>query len=199
MILTDSLSLVQFINSGTPSSDTWLCDISALLINSSIHLTFQWLPSHCGITENDRADELAAQGSLNSQFDIPITISSAKSLAKRQINFTPSHDRTLRVLGPSFRPGAECDWDHHKRKQYVQLRSGHTPLLNHYLNKLDPTKSAFCRKCGADSETIDHIVNVCPAHNLTRLNNPTLEDSAALVVDPAGVWELLEVHLHGSF
>ena len=44
----------------------------------------------------------------------------------------------------------------------AQLRAGHCMGLAHYRNRVDPTQSATCGKCGEEEETVEHWIS-CPA------------------------------------
>ena len=50
--------------------------------NNSI--TFQWIPSHIGISGNDKTDALANEGSKKDQTTCPITYAAAKNVLKRK-------------------------------------------------------------------------------------------------------------------
>ncbi|XP_055866304.1 uncharacterized protein LOC106053177 isoform X4 [Biomphalaria glabrata] len=44
-----------------------------------------------------------------------------------------------------------------------QLRTGHTPLLNYHLNKINSTQLPLCRHCAHPFETVNHILFECPS------------------------------------
>jgi ribonuclease HI len=65
-ICTDSRSALQAIATGpTPHSDSLFAEIWQALaqLASSYRVTLQWVPSHCGISGNEAADEQAAAAS----------------------------------------------------------------------------------------------------------------------------------------
>ena len=62
VILTDSLSALQALSSGsTESSLKQLQDNSRILSQKNI-VVFQWIPAHVGIPGNEVADKLAKEG-----------------------------------------------------------------------------------------------------------------------------------------
>jgi ribonuclease HI len=74
LICTDSLSLVSALqNNNWKDKDPWLKTIKHLLRQTETNITLLWIPSHCDIPGNERADELAKLGSALNQDNVPIT------------------------------------------------------------------------------------------------------------------------------
>ena len=65
MILTDSESLVNSLANKTwKVKDEWLLRVKDTLTRINSQVTIMWIPSHCGIEGNERADQLANAGAL---------------------------------------------------------------------------------------------------------------------------------------
>ena len=51
--------------------------------SKSAHFTIQWVPSHCGLGGNERADVLASAGTKLPQQRVPLDMNTAKAVVKR--------------------------------------------------------------------------------------------------------------------
>ena len=51
-------------------------------IRIRIRVVLQWIPAHCGISGNGKADELAKRGANMQQENLPITIKQKKTIIK---------------------------------------------------------------------------------------------------------------------
>ena len=77
VFLTDALSVLQAYSSGQlPSLDKALSKVKCL------RTTLQWVPSHCGISGNEKADNLAKQGSRDNQTNKPVSIEETTTIIK---------------------------------------------------------------------------------------------------------------------
>ena len=61
------------------------------LIESS-RVVLQWIPAHCGISGNEKADELAKRGANMQQENLPITIKQKKTIIKNMFRVKKIHD-----------------------------------------------------------------------------------------------------------
>ena len=88
VILTDSKAAVQPIISNTPDQPTHqlLKDLQLLLLECTVAL--QWIPAHCGIPGNERADRLAKSGSQQLQPMSTFTYQEAKPFSETARNVT---------------------------------------------------------------------------------------------------------------
>jgi ribonuclease HI len=142
VFLTDALSVLQAINSNT------LPDVTKALHNVKCHrIVLQWIPSHCGVEGNERADRLAKAGASETQLDNKVTISEKKAIAKTLFR-TPTVKDSYHQL---------------TRQQQVvifRLRTGHCRLNQHMYKKFRLTESPKCH-CGEDDETVEHVLQHC--------------------------------------
>ncbi|XP_058816568.1 uncharacterized protein LOC131679836 [Topomyia yanbarensis] len=71
VIFSDSASCIQAIDHGK-TRHPWIQAVEDASTKKNV--TFCWVPSHSGISENERADFLAAQGRTNECTDIPVPV-----------------------------------------------------------------------------------------------------------------------------
>jgi hypothetical protein len=126
---------------------------------------FQWVPAHCGLLSNERADEEARKdagfGPDDSVQRGRISFEVVKGLIRSQDkDGPPSHARTLRVYGDGpFRRllGAS------RREDILlaQLRIGHSLLLGETLNRVQGMNSV-CPRSEEEEEDLEHILRTCP-------------------------------------
>ena len=144
VFLTDALSVLQALENDKLPHLT-----SALqLVRRNRRVVLQWVPAHCGVPGNERADELAKAGAMEDQPDNSVSLKEKRSI--------------IRSL---LRPRTEKD-DYHllSREQQVilvRLRTGHNRLNAHMNRKFKLAPSPTC-PCGQEDQTADHILQRCP-------------------------------------
>ena len=124
------------------------------LLSYKTVLCLQWIPSHCGIGGNERADTLSKTGSKTEQPDNPLTYSEAKTRIKATLNENWKQ---------TFKNKQEDNIEHIERADQVvifRLRTGHCQLLSH-LYKLKISHTNEC-PCGTDIQTVEHYLKHCP-------------------------------------
>ena len=92
----------------------------------------QWVPSHCGIAGNEKADGLAKAGSSGKQTENPVSVEETRSIIKS-----------------IFRPKPTKESFHYlqNRKEQVgifRLRTGHNRLNSHMNKKMKKVSSPLC-------------------------------------------------------
>ena len=120
----------------------------------SRRVVLQWLPAHCGISGNEKADELAKRGANMQQENFPITIQQKKTIIKNMF-------RVNKILD-----------DYHKLNSAVQvilirLHTWHNRLNAHMNKKMKLVPSSMCI-CNIEDQTTEHILQRCPNHNNIR-------------------------------
>ena len=126
LICTDSLSLHSALSDNNwKDKDPWLKEIKKILFNLSHSTTILWVPSHCGIPGNGRADELAKAGSELPQDGIPVIhqIIKAKIKSRRWPLF---HTRAISAYSGVRTPDS----------QLSRLRTGHAKERKSYQHRL---------------------------------------------------------------
>ena len=150
VFLTDALSVLQALqNSKLPSLASALYEVA-----KSRRVALQWIPAHCGVPGNERADRLAKDGASGEQPNNSTTFTEKKNII-----------RTLRA------PTTSRD-DYHllSREQQsvlVRLRTGHNRLNSHMHRKLKLVPSPSC-PCGQGDQTAEHVLQTCPLFNQAR-------------------------------
>ena len=131
------------------------------LIESRI-VVLQWIPAHCGISGNEKADELAKRGANRPQENLPITIKPKKTIIKFRVKTI--HD------------------DYHKLDRagqviIIRLRMRHNRLNAHMYKKMKLVPSSMCI-CNMEDQTTQHILQICPNH--TNIRNQLWPDNTTL-------------------
>jgi hypothetical protein len=125
---------------------------------------FQWVPAHCSLLGNKRADEEARKaadlGPEDSAQRARISFEVVKRLIRSQVkDGPPNHACTLRVYGDGpFRPLQEAS----RREEVLlaQLRGGRSLLLGETRKRIQGTDST-CPHCGEEEEDMEHVLRAC--------------------------------------
>ena len=89
------------------------------------------MPAHCGISGNEKADELAKRGANMHQENLTITIKQKKTFIKNMFRVKTIHD------------------DYHKLDRagqviLIRLRTGHNRLNGHMYKEMKLVPSSMC-------------------------------------------------------
>ena len=145
-------------------TDPWMKRIKLTLHDMQTNIKLLWIPSHCNIPGNDRADELANRGAKLSQNDTITTHGIVKAKIRNR-RWKVTHKRAKQTFRDrtSTKAEIECLWPRSTRSLYARLRSNHAKELKHYRHhKLKTEPDALC-PCGTgEEETIDHLLTRCP-------------------------------------
>ena len=144
--------------------------------NKRYHLC--WVPSHVGVSGNERADRAANDATkCNSHLEVSIPkgdihaqikkISKAEWLKKWQS--TRINQNKFREVTNNLSPLAHSTCEDRKwERTLTRLRLGHSRLTHSYLMSGGAPPS--CDNCGEDVRlTIKHLLVECPAHRTARI------------------------------
>ena len=127
-------------------------NIDKVLTSYDIKLTLQWIPGHCNLQGNERADRLAKEGARKEQPENPCSYSNIKRILKsksREEWLTKwKEGETGRVVYKEMKePNPKDNINSLSRKHQsaiFQLRTGHFKY-NFNLNRFDPLYTPLCR------------------------------------------------------
>ena len=149
-----------------------ILDLLQHLVRENFIVEFCWLPSHVGISGNEKADDLAKAG-LNldepRRLKVPFTDfkTNISDFIKQQWQNRWDYKHRVRTLKlhyitPLIKP---FYMDVLSRRDEViihRLRIGHTRLTHRYLME-DPFKiQPYCHYCDYDRISVHHILIECP-------------------------------------
>jgi hypothetical protein len=151
-----------------------------------------WVLGHQGILGNEKADNLARQGSAVPLLGPEPALGTPRCLAREAIkNWTEFQYFTTWTHKPGYKhgklfTGGPCKkraddllkLDRHQLRLIAGTLTGHPPVRSHMqtigLYDGDPS----CRLCGMETETVQHLVCYCEALSCKRFNafgEPTIE------------------------
>ena len=120
----------------------------------SLRTVLQWIPSHCGIEGNDKADNLAKLGAAQEQNDNAVSLAELNNIIKALFR-TPAQKDSLHLL---TRP---------EQVTIFRLRTGHNRLNKHLHTKLRVVPSPM-RPCGEAEQDMHHILQDCRSFRQLR-------------------------------
>ena len=143
--------------------------ISNLIAAHAVHVTLQWIPGHCNISGNVKADKLAKIGATKPQKNPPLHT---------------KYQNTGRVMFKEMaqpRPqDAINELERQDQSLIFQFRTQHT-RTNQHLNRINPLHQPHCRHCDNPAETTEHLLLYCPNLQSKRMDllptNPTIHST----------------------
>ena len=167
VICSDSKSVLQAISNVVDPSHHVIADIQRK-IDDLPDVTLLWIPGHCNILGNEKADQLA-KNSLNKTVVAPLKWSRDDSIAllqshtRQQIqkDWTDSHSAHLYYIKPNIGYWPSSNQNSRRREVILtRLRNGHC-RQNCY------GKSGTCGTCDL-MENPHHMLIQCPQHDSHR-------------------------------
>ena len=155
MFLTDCRSILQSLQS--PGGDQIFSNIrqELSLLKNKTSVTLQWIPSHCGVGDNEEADRLSKMGSKLEQSAQPMSYSEAKTTLRN--NFRTEWQQRLDI---GIEENSIHQLDRAAQVTIFRPRTGHCQLVSH-LRRLKISHSDEC-PCGTGPQTPNHILQSCP-------------------------------------
>lgn len=184
LIVSDSASAIEAICSET-NKHPFIQAAQNILMDATNQSTLMWVPGHCGILGNERADRLAAMGRQEALLSPKVPGDDAKTWIKAVIKSTWAlewdRDRSqfLRSIKADTAPWTDTpSW--REQKVLSRLRTGHSRLSYNMSGGGSFRKS--CDLCKVHN-TVAHIINNCPKYELLRRQHDITSTSRALQND----------------
>ena len=173
VFFTDCKSMLEGLQS--TRNEQQVSDIKKALstLKGKSTIILQWIPAHCGINGNEKADALSKAGSKMEQTSHKVTYREAKTIIHNQYR-----TQWKRRLGVETGTDPIHQLQRHQQTILFRLRTGHCRLLSH-LHRLKISHTDLC-PCGTGPQTPEHILQYCPAHQALRKH--TWPDGAELQV-----------------
>ncbi|KAL4104307.1 hypothetical protein QTP88_019608 [Uroleucon formosanum] len=206
-LCSDSLSALANLQSIILSEPLAIL-ISNLLSKSSKDIQFVWIPGHCNIKGNEKADEAARNAIMSPNSEL-IPFSSLVDI-KRNINkycvewwnskWHNTSENKLREIKHSVELWPKYT-DLNRKNEVIlnRLRIGHTKFTHgHLMAKTDPP---LCSTCNLNY-SIEHIIIHCPNFNAAR-RDFNIPDNLYDAIGPFSNWRniilyLKEIELYNS-
>ena len=155
VILTDSLSALQALSSGSTESSLKQLQDNSRILSQKNNVVFQWIPAHVGIPGNEAADKLAKEGGKLLQPHNPVSYNEAKTQLKL------SFKEQWKKRNDGYCPKKDSIHSLTRKEQTTifRLRTGHCGL-NKHLKRIGVADTANCQ-CGADEQTTHHFLQSC--------------------------------------
>ena len=125
-------------------------------------IVLQWLPGHCNIWGNTRADQLAKEGSQLEQLDGGSSYAESKTLVKAAMA------RKWKSDHPDSDPSDPIHGMTRSQQTTIfRLRTGHNRLRQHMYKRFKVGDSEIC-PCGQAPQNTEHVLQTCSSHKQLR-------------------------------
>lgn len=160
LICSDSMSLAQALDKNHwKDMDPWLKRIKEVLYELEPQVTLFWIPAHCNVEGNERADELARRGTEMNQDHTIVTHKIIKAKIKNrrwQVNHQRAKETYQQRYSPKF--DVEKKWPRNIRTLYARLRTGHEVELRKYRHFIETEEDNLCEHGCGEEESIEHVL-----------------------------------------
>lgn len=160
VFLTDSLSTIQALKDATQDLVDPLCQNLTNICDKK-WCVIQWIPAHCNLPGNERADTLAKEGSKKTQTDRGTSLTEEKTVIKRY------YKEKWERKHPHFNKNDPVkNLNRSEQVTINRLRTGHCRLRAH-LHRLRIVDSPQC-ECLQANMTVDHFLSDCQRYDDLR-------------------------------
>ena len=174
----------------------WECILSLRQLAINNKVTLYWVPGHCGVEGNEKADALARQGSstefIGAEPFCGVSTSALKTELKEWEHKTIKENwissaglrQSKRFIQPDRKKSLSLLSLNKKELSIITgLITGHCPSKHHLLT-MGVLDNEICRFCGFDSETAEHLLCKCSALTLRRLKF----FGKGAIMEPSEIW-----------
>ena len=162
VFLSDAKSVLDALRN---PKNTELNDLRLALIKlreTAKEVTLQWIPGHCDIEGNEKADTLAKSGAESMQFENLVTHEEKKTAIRASVR-NQWHERH-----PKFkREDPIHKLERANQVQIFRLRTGHNLLRDHMFRTFKIGNTATC-ECGQEPENAEHVLQRCLRYDEQR-------------------------------
>ena len=187
LVCTDSRSLADSMRSNNwKDHDHWLKQIKDEIHDSTAEFTVLWIPSHCKVEGNDKADDLANLGTEMDQSGTPVIHKIVKARIKKR-KWEIEHPRAKEIYGKRRGPRRDVEktWPRNVRTLYQRLRTGHAQELKRYRCEfLQLEDDGWCPEEGCEEEeSIEHVLCRCSVTAAARVKEWSGEVKEEMLVE----------------
>ena len=193
-MITDSLSLVEALRGGEGGGRLGgLQRMMWQMTDQGKSLEVVWVPGHCGLAGNERADEMAKRGGEGNQPEVPLDGSVRMAYIRRNLggHGEVQHERTRETYRSGVKEDKEGVLSREEQVNLSRFRSGHHTQLRRWLVMVKREEDDTCRLCGEEEESSEHLLIRCPALALVRFQHELGESMNELVESPVRAMALL--------
>lgn len=183
IICTDSLTAINTICSIYPTNPLTVQtqDLISTISKAGKSVTFLWVPSHCGILGNEKADKCAQEAvTLENIEKLQLHCDVISSIKARTTTIWQNHwssiNTKLRSIEPTVLQRRFSDVNRKEEATLRRLRIGHTLLTHGHLITKQP--APVCDTCNVQV-TITHVLTQCQRYSVNRnkfLNSENLNE-----------------------
>ena len=156
VFLSDAKSVLQALQNPKNRQHNQLKSSLQQLGQSAKQIILQWLPSHCNLSGNEKADHLAKEGTTLEQLD-----DGCSHEEKKKTHITAASRRRWKSAHPNYNPDDPIHTLPRKQQTIVfRLRTGHNSLNQHMYRKFKVGKSELCT-CGQAAQDTKHVLESC--------------------------------------
>jgi ribonuclease HI len=200
VIITDSQSLVEALRAGG-STGARMNNMERRMRemrDGGRELEVLWVPGHCGLDGNERADEMARRGAEKQQTIAALDEGTRKAYIRRAVERDRgevSHERTRQTYRTGVREDREKDLTKQETVDLARFRAGHHTKLRSWGRMIGRDGEATCCLCGEEEENSEHLWVRCPALARDRMEHRMGGGLWEMVDSPVQVIALLRIIL----